>query len=73
MEFKDKFPDCEVGAMPPFGSLYDLQTYISPELLTVDEIAFNAGTHYEVIKLNTFDFFDLTESNEIDFTKKILL
>ncbi len=50
-EFKDMFPDCEVGAMPPFGNLYGLDVYVAKTLAEDDEIAFNAGTHAELIKL----------------------
>jgi Ala-tRNA(Pro) deacylase len=58
-EFEDMFPDCELGAMPPFGNLFDMDTYVA-EVLTEDEkIAFNAGTHKEVVKLNYKDFEDL--------------
>ncbi|MCG2588868.1 aminoacyl-tRNA deacylase [Rhodohalobacter sulfatireducens] len=58
-EFEDMFPDCEIGAMPPFGNLFDMDTYVA-EVLTEDEkIAFNAGTHKEVVKMNYKDFEDL--------------
>ncbi|MFC1746835.1 aminoacyl-tRNA deacylase [Candidatus Neomarinimicrobiota bacterium] len=55
-EFKDLFPDCEVGAMPPFGNLYGLDVYVSVSLADDEEIAFNAGTHTEVLKLSYKDF-----------------
>lgn len=55
-EFKDMFPECEVGAMPPFGSLYGLDTYASDRLAEQREIAFNAGSHTELIKLSYQDF-----------------
>lgn len=54
--FKDLFPQCEVGAMPPFGHLYGMETYVAPELAEDDEIAFNAGTHTELLKLSYNDF-----------------
>ncbi len=55
-EFKARFPDCETGAMPPFGNLYDMPVYVD-ESLTVDkEIAFNAGSHTELIRLAYDDF-----------------
>ena len=44
-EFRDVFPDYELGAMPPFGNLFDISVYVSPELASRDEIIFNAGTH----------------------------
>jgi len=55
-DFKALFPDCEVGAMPPFGNLYGMPVYVAPSLATEPEIAFNAGTHTEVIKMAYRDF-----------------
>lgn len=58
-EFENMFPDCELGAMPPFGNLYDMETLVA-EVLTEDEkIAFNAGTHKELVKMNYKDFEEL--------------
>jgi Ala-tRNA(Pro) deacylase len=55
-EFQAMFPDCEPGAMPPFGNLYDVRVFVD-ELLAVDEqIAFNAGTHAELIQMAFDDF-----------------
>lgn len=51
-EFKDRFPDCEVGAMPPFGNLYDMDVFVSPHLTEDELIAFNAGTHDEVVQMS---------------------
>lgn len=50
-EFKDAFPDCETGAMPPFGNLYGMDVFVSQALREDDEIAFNAGSHDELIRL----------------------
>src|SRR6266480_5761216 len=55
-EFKKKFPDCETGAMPPFGNLYGMDVYAAASLAENDEIAFNAGSHEEIIKLPFRDF-----------------
>jgi Ala-tRNA(Pro) deacylase len=55
-EFKGRFPDCEIGAMPPFGNLYGMEVYVAPSLASEPEIAFNAGSHTEVIKLAYQDF-----------------
>ncbi len=55
-EFSTIFPDCEVGAMPPFGNLYGMEVYVAERLTQDDEIAFNAGTHRELIKLTYKDF-----------------
>ena len=55
-DFKDKFPDCEIGAMPPFGNLYDMDVFVSETLSQDKEIAFNAGSHTELIQLPYQDF-----------------
>lgn len=55
-EFKGKFPGCEVGAMPPFGNLFDMPVYVSNRLTTLNQIAFNAGSHSELIQLSYRDF-----------------
>ncbi len=55
-EFSKLFPDCEVGAMPPFGNLYDLDVYIAESVTERETIAFNAGSHSEVIKMAYKDF-----------------
>lgn len=55
-EFRASFPDCETGAMPPFGNLYDMATFVDERLSRDKEIAFNAGTHRELIRLGWDDF-----------------
>lgn len=50
-DFQDRFPDCDPGAMPPFGNLFDLEVFVSPHLAEADLIAFNAGSHREVMQL----------------------
>lgn len=67
-EFKDYFPDCEPGAMPPFGNLYDMSVYVSPDLAEEEEIAFNAGSHTEVIKMAYRDFDRLVKPRVAQFT-----
>jgi len=51
-EFVDIFPECEIGAMPPFGNLYGMEVYVSEELEEDDDIAFNAGAHTELLRLS---------------------
>jgi len=58
-EFKQLFPECEIGAMPPFGNLYDMEVFCSPQLVKDEEIAFNAGSHTELIRISYKDFVDL--------------
>ena len=55
-EFKDLFPGCNVGAMPPFGNLYGIPVFVAKSLAEDEEIAFNAGSHSELIKLRYEDF-----------------
>lgn len=55
-EFKDRFPQSEVGAMPPFGVLYDMKTYVAESLTVDEEIAFNAGSHTELIRVSYRDY-----------------
>ncbi len=66
-EFRDRFPDCDVGAMPPFGNLYGLPVYVAPELAEDEEIAFPAGSHSELIRLAYADFARLVEPKVADF------
>ena len=69
-EFADKFPGCEIGAMPPFGNLYGMDVYVD-EILTEDEtIAFNAGSHTELIKLPYADFERLVQPKVANFSAK---
>ena len=66
-EFKAAFPDCELGAMPPFGNLYDMPVYAAACLSEEPEIAFNAGTHTEIIKMSYADFAALARPQMIEF------
>ncbi len=51
-EFEGKFVDCEVGAMPPFGNLYGMEVFVTEVLAEDEEIAFNAGSHTELIRMS---------------------
>jgi Ala-tRNA(Pro) deacylase len=55
-EFKSLFSDCAVGAMPPFGNLYGLPTYVDKSLAEQDYIVFEAGTHTDAIKMAYGDY-----------------
>lgn len=55
-EFRELFPECETGAMPPFGNLYGMEVFVSSQLTEDREIAFNAGSHTEVVKLTYADY-----------------
>ena len=68
-EFGDLFPDCELGAMPPFGNLYNMKVYVAEKLVHDEEIAFNAGSHRELIKLAFKDFERLVKPKVIKFCR----
>ena len=64
-EFFTLFPDCEVGAMPPFGNLYDMKVYVAERLTENEDIVFNAGSHSEVIQMAYQDYEDLVQPTMI--------
>jgi Ala-tRNA(Pro) deacylase len=65
--FEDAFPDCEVGAMPPFGNLYDLPVYVEQALAEDETIFFRAGTHTDTMSIGYADFERLVEPTVTDF------
>ena len=67
-EFQTMFPDCETGAMPPFGNLYDMPVFADESLARDKEIAFNAGSHRELVRLSWEDFSRLVEPIVLSFT-----
>ncbi len=60
-EFKERFSDCEVGAMPPFGNLYGMPVFADESLSRDKEIAFNAGSHRELVRIAWDDFEKLVQ------------
>lgn len=64
-EFAPLFSDCERGAEPPFGALYDVATVVD-EGLDSPQISFNAGTHTEVIAMALSDYMELTNPEVVD-------
>lgn len=68
-EFKNLFPECEVGAMPPFGNLYNLPVYVSSRLVKFGQIVFNAGSHSELIQMSYPDFERLVKPKVIALQK----
>lgn len=66
-EFRDAFPGCEVGAMPPFGNLFGIPVSVDRSLEQDDEIVFNAGTHTLTAKVAFADFVRLTEPRMAEF------
>jgi Ala-tRNA(Pro) deacylase len=67
-EFKDLFPECEPGAMPPFGNLYGMDVYVARSLTEDTDIAFNAGSHTELIKMAYEDFEKLAKPRILKFS-----
>jgi Ala-tRNA(Pro) deacylase len=67
-EFKDLFPECDVGAMPPFGNLYGIEVYAAESLAEDEKIAFNAGSHTEIIQLAYSDFEKLVKPKVLRFS-----
>lgn len=63
-DFKSKFPECELGAMPPFGNLYGMQVFVSSDL-SHDTIAFNSGSHAELVQMSYQDFMTLVKPKMI--------
>jgi len=64
-DFQAQFLGCDIGAMPPFGNLYDMDVYVSPEIAKQEHIAFNAGTHSELIQLSYSDFEKLVKPHKL--------
>jgi Ala-tRNA(Pro) deacylase len=69
-EFDALFPDCQLGAMPPFGNLYDMKVLVDNSLADDEEIVFNACTHRELIRLSFKDFTSLVKPRILEFTWK---
>jgi len=69
-EIKRLFPDCEVGAMPPFGNLYGVPVYVDRALTEDKDIFFQAGTHYEAVKMSYADFERLVHPVVLEASRK---
>lgn len=66
-DFRDVFPGCETGAMPPFGNLFGMPVQVADELTNDEYIAFNAGSHTELIQMRYRDFERLVQPRVLDF------
>ncbi len=69
--FKDLFPECDLGAMPPFGNLYGMPVYVADSLTEDEEIAFNAGSHTQLVKMSYRDFERLVEPQVMHFALNV--
>ena len=65
--FRDRFPECDLGAMPPFGNLYGMKVYVADSLTEDEVIAFNAGSHTELVRMAYRDFERLVQPRVIRF------
>lgn len=63
------FPDCELGAMPPMGSMYMLPVYLDASMADEQLISFNAGTHRDVIHMTTADYSRLVRPVIVTLTR----
>lgn len=70
-EIEALFPECEVGAEPPFGELFGLDVLVDRAVSENEEIVFNAGTHTDTVKIKYKDFVRLTKSKEANFGEHI--
>ena len=70
-EFEKMFPECEVGAMPIFGNLYDLPVYVAESFAEDEEVVFNAGSHTQVLKMAYADFNRLAQPKVLRFSEHL--
>jgi Ala-tRNA(Pro) deacylase len=69
-EFQGRFPQCELGAMPPFGNLYDMDVYVDEGLTSNQKIAFNAGSHTELVQMAFKDFSGLVKPKVVRISRE---
>lgn len=70
-EFADLFPNVEIGAMPPFGNLYDVPVFVDQSLREDESITFNAGTHTDTIRMAYADFERLVDPVVAEFSEPV--
>ena len=71
-EFQNAFPDCELGAMPPFGNLYDMPVYADASLADHEEITFSAGTHRELVRMDWEDMLRMVNPTIAELTYRLV-
>ena len=69
MEFAGLFPDCEIGAMPPFGNLYDMKVFIEEELTKGDKISFYGCSHTKLVRIACSDYERLVKTEKGRFSR----
>lgn len=70
-EFRDFFPDCETGAEPPFGNLFNLDTFVDTTLTRDEEIVFNAGSHWQTVRMRYDDYARLVRPRVATFAQHL--
>jgi Ala-tRNA(Pro) deacylase len=70
-DFEEVFPDCEVGAMPPFGNLYNLEVWVDRVLAEDEFVVFQAGSHVETLKIKYHDYTRLVNPKVGDFSEHL--
>ncbi|MEG3191730.1 aminoacyl-tRNA deacylase [Lysobacter sp. D1-1-M9] len=68
-DFRDAFPDCELGAMPPFGNLYGMPVYVDERMAEQPEIAFNAGSHTDLVRMPYAEFEQLAKPRQVSLAQ----
>jgi Ala-tRNA(Pro) deacylase len=69
-EFAEIFPDCEIGAMPPFGNLYSVPVFVDRTLTEDETIVFQAGTHTDTIRMAYADYARLVKPQIVDVVRE---
>jgi Ala-tRNA(Pro) deacylase len=70
-EFRDLFPGCETGAEPPFGNLFNLDTIVDTSLAADEEIVFNAGSHWQTVRMRYDDYVRLVHPRVATFARHL--
>jgi Ala-tRNA(Pro) deacylase len=70
-DFRSLFPNTAIGAMPPFGNLYGLATYVDKRLAEQDYIVFEAGTHTDAVKISYGDYEKIVKPKVEDLAIKL--
>ena len=70
-KFRKLFPGCEVGAEPPFGNLFSLDTVVDESLAKEEEIVFNAGSHWQTVRMRYEDYERLVHPRVVKFTRHL--
>ncbi len=70
-ELGELFPECELGAMPPFGNLFGMPVYVDTQMAGEDTIAFNAGTHRDVVHMHFRDYQRLVKPEIVPFARRV--